>query len=69
MAFNSHTLGMAVARPYGFEIDLVRNPISGSAASFFAVILKFIFTPNFKIKIHEKKFLHTKKFHFQRPIH
>ena len=28
---NSHAVGMAVARPYGFEIDFVRNPISGSA--------------------------------------
>ena len=26
---NSHTNGMAVARAYGFEIDYVRNPISG----------------------------------------
>ena len=30
--FNSHAVGMAVARPYGSEIDFVRNPISGSAA-------------------------------------
>ena len=30
--FNSQAGGMAVARPYGFEIDFVRNPISGSAA-------------------------------------
>ena len=30
--FNSHAGGMAVARPFGFEIDFVRNPISGSAA-------------------------------------
>ena len=29
--FNSHAVGMAVARPYGFEIDFVRNSISGSA--------------------------------------
>ena len=29
---NSHAVGMAVAHPYGFEIDLVRKPISGSAA-------------------------------------
>ena len=31
---NSHAVGMTVARPYGFEIDFVRNPISGSAAWF-----------------------------------
>ena len=42
---NSHAGGMAVAQPYGFEIDFVRNPISGSAARFFVLILKFIFTP------------------------
>ena len=30
--FYSNAGGMAVARPYGFEIDFVRNPISGSAA-------------------------------------
>ena len=29
---NSHAVGMAVARPLGFEIDFVRNPISGSPA-------------------------------------
>ena len=29
---NSQAGGMAVARPYGFEIDFVSNPISGSAA-------------------------------------
>ena len=29
---NSHAGGMAVARPYGFEIDFVENPIIGSAA-------------------------------------
>ena len=44
MKFNSQAGGMAVARPYGFEIDFVRNPISGSAAWFFVIILKFIFT-------------------------
>ena len=31
--FNSHSGAMAVERPYGFEIDFVGNPISGSAAS------------------------------------
>ena len=51
---NSHAGGMAVARPYGFEIDFVRNPISGSAAWFFVIILKFIFTPIYQIKISEK---------------
>ena len=65
--FNSHAVGMAVARPFGFEIDFVRNPISESAAWFFVIILKFIFTPIFKIKVHEKKFLDTKKISFSKP--
>ena len=30
--FNSHTGGMAVELPYGFEINFVRNLISGSAS-------------------------------------
>ena len=29
---NSQAGGMAVAQPYGFEIDFVRDPFSGSAA-------------------------------------
>ena len=59
---NSHADGMAVAQPYSFSIDFVRNPISGSTAWFFVIILKFIFTPIFEIKIQEKKFLDNKKF-------
>ena len=58
--FYSQTGGMAVGRPYGFEIDFVRNPITGSAAWFFVIILKFIFTAIFKIKIHEKNPWHQK---------
>ena len=64
---NTAAVGMAAARPYGFEIDFVRNPISGSAAWFFVIILKFILTPIFEIKIHEKKFLGTKKNSFSKP--
>ena len=52
---------MAVARPYGFEIDFLRNPISGSASWFFVSILKFIFIPIFEIQIHEKKLFDPKK--------
>ena len=52
--FNSHADGMDVAGPYGLEIDFVRNPFSGSAAWFFFIILKFIFTPIFEIRIKEK---------------
>ena len=58
---------MAVARPYGSEIDFVRDPISGSAAWFFVSILRFIFTPIFGIKIYEKKFLDTKKISLSKP--
>ena len=54
LSFDSHTGGMAVARPYGFVIDFVRNLISRSAAWFSLIILKFFFTPIFETKIHEK---------------
>ena len=60
-------VSMAVAQPLGFEIDSVRNPISGSAAWFFVIILKFIFTVIFEIKVHVKKLLGTKKFSFSKP--
>ena len=52
---------MAVSRPYGFEIDFGRNAISGSAAWFFVIVLKFIFTSICEIRIYKKKFLNTKK--------
>ena len=54
MKINSKADGMAVARPNGFEIDFVRNPISESAALFFVIILKFIYKPIFEIKIYQK---------------
>ena len=54
---------MAVARPYGFEIDFVTNPIFVAAAWFFIIILKFIFSSIFEIKI-RKKFLDTKQISF-----
>ena len=56
---------MAVAQPSGIEIDFVRNPISGSAAWFFVIIIKFNFTAIFEIKIHVKKFLGIKQFIFE----
>ena len=59
---------MAVARLYGFEIDFMRNPISGSAAWFFMIILKFIFKLIFEIKIDEKNSLTPTKFYFWSPI-
>ena len=58
---------MAVAQQLDFEIDFVRNPISGSAANLFVIILKFIFTAIFEINVHEKKFLDTKKISFSKP--
>ena len=30
--FNSHTVGIADAQPFDFEIDFARNSFSGSAA-------------------------------------
>ena len=58
---------MAVARPLGFEIDFVTNPISESAASFFVIILKLIFTFVFEIKVHEKKFLDRQRKQYLTP--
>ena len=59
--YDSKAVGMAAPWPYSFKIDFVRNPISWSAAWFFVIILKFIFTAIFQIKIHEKKILDIKK--------
>ena len=58
---NSPAVVMAVARPYGFEIDFVRNPFSGLAVWFFVITLKFISTLIFSTKIKERKFVDTKK--------
>ena len=46
----SYAVGMAVARPYDFEIDFVRYPFSESAR-FFGIILKFIYALILKFKI------------------
>ena len=65
---NPHAVGMTVAQPLDFEIDFARNPFSGSAAWFFVIILKFIFTAIFELKnISVKKFLGTKKISFSKP--
>ena len=66
--FTSHAVGMAVAQPLDFEINCARNPIFGSAAWFFIITLKFIFTPIFEIKIYEKNSLTPKKIHFRSLI-
>ena len=65
---NYHAGGMVVAQPYGFQIDFVRNSISGSAALFLVIILKFIFTLIFAIKIYKKKSVAPKKFHLRSSI-
>ena len=67
-SFNSHALGIAAEQSLDFEIDFTRNPISASAAWFFVIILKFIFTAIFEIKNHVKNSLAPKKFHFWSPI-
>ena len=54
--------------PIGSKIDFKGDPIFELAARFFVIILKFIFTFIFEIKIHEKNSLTPKKFHFRRPI-
>ena len=56
---------MAVVQLLDFEIDFTRN--TGSAAWFFVIILKFIFTAIFGIKNHVKKFVGTKKISFSKP--
>ena len=50
----------------GSNIDFLGDPIFESATRFFVIILKFIFTPIFAIKIHEKKFLDTKIISFSK---
>ena len=54
--------------PIGSKIDFKGNPIFETAARFFVIILKFIFTSIFEIKIHEKKFLDTKKISFSKAV-
>ena len=54
--------------PIGSKIDLKGDPRFESAALFFVIILKFILTSIFEIKIPEKNSLTLKKFHFWRPI-
>ena len=45
---------------------LREDPIFESSAWFFGIILKFIFTFIFELKIYEKKFLDTKKISFSK---
>ena len=48
----------------GSKIDFKGDPFFKAAAWFFVIILEFILTPISEIKIHEKKFLDTKKISF-----
>ena len=41
VSVNFHAVVMTLVRPFGLEIDAVRNPISGLAALLFVFILKF----------------------------
>ena len=59
---NPHAGGMAGARPYRVGIAFLRNPISRSAAWFFVIIRKFMFTAIFEIEIPEKNSMAQKKF-------
>ena len=52
--------------PIGSKIDFKGDPIFESAAWFFVIIIEFIFTSIFEIKIYEKKIPDTKKFSFSR---
>ena len=52
----------------GLKIDFKGDPIFESAARFFVIILKFIFTSILKSKFIKKNSLIPKKFHFRRPI-
>ena len=53
MNINSQAVGIAVLWANGFKIDFLRNPISGSLAQFFVIILKFIFTVIYENEIFE----------------
>ena len=52
---------MAVARPNGYKIDFVRNPISGSAAWFLFLSLNSFLNPFLKSKFMKKNFINQHK--------
>ena len=62
----SQAVGMDSWVPSALKSILREDPIFESAARCFVIILKFIFTSIFEIKIHEKKFLDTKKNSFSK---
>ena len=65
---DSQAVGMDSWVQSALKSILRGDPTFESAAWFFVIILKFIFTSIFEIKIHEKNSLAPKKFHFRRPI-
>ena len=58
------TKGDKRAEKLALKIDFLKGLIFESAAWFFVIILKFIFTALYEIKIHKRNFLVTKKISF-----
>ena len=65
---NSQAVGWNSWVPTALKSIFWGDLIFESAVWFFVIILKFIFTPIFKIIMHEKNSLTPKKFHFRRPF-
>ena len=66
---NSQAVGLDSWVQSALKSILRGDPIFESAAWFFIIILKFIFTSNFEIKINEEKLLDTKKISFSKEFH
>ena len=66
--FNSQAVGRNLWIPLALKSIFWVDLIFESAPWFIHIILKFIFTPIFEVRIHENKFVDTKKNHFRRPI-
>ena len=52
---------MGLESPNGCKIDIVENPIYGSAEELFVITLKFIFTPIYDFNIFWKNSFSAKK--------
>ena len=65
---NSQAVGWDSWVPSALKSIFWGDLIFESVAWFFVITLKFFFTLIFEIKIHEKKSLTPKKFHFRGPI-
>ena len=66
MFFNTQAVGMDSWVHSALKSILGGDPIFESSSWFFGIILKFILTFIFEIKIHEKKFLDTEKISFSK---